>query len=368
MIKEDRVTYLMQSLGFEVEKVCYIPEGRNHYVFDLLMKDGTEMIAKFNRRSEAAAAEKKRDTLFGGEVSSEREAELYRIVKENGGLPAPKIYYDYQSEHINCLLVEKMKGEQWGEFLQMHNYSRSSFLASLSYLGGSIARLQRLKFDSFGDIIQINKIAPGGIDNFADRFMAVMKWRIKRAAERQVFNLKEVSMLRDYFSSSFRELKPFLHKKNCRPVMVLTDLHPENFFVDDYGRPSAFFDLESCQAAHPALEMYGVKFFLFNYFGKDEFVAAEAAFYYGYRRGGGSYDPYNSNNIRLENLLAIGRLLELAESYYGVKDGLRDSWSERFKSLLWRAVEEGEVDYLATGQIYREKNGQPVTVNAFSAV
>ena len=58
-------------------------------------------------------------------------------------------------------------------------------------------------------------------------------------------------------------------------------MHAENFYVDHFGKPSGYFDLESAQAAPAALEFYGFRFFLFNFYDEECFKAAEGAFFTG---------------------------------------------------------------------------------------
>ena len=142
--------------------------------------------------------------------------------------------------------------------------------------------------------------------------------------------------------------------------MVFTDMHGRNFFVDEAGVPSGYFDLESSQAAPAALEFYGFRFFLFNFFDAETFPKAEAAFFKGYRAAGGPCAPETAEDEALIQLLSGCRLLELSESYWGVVDAVRDTWGERMKALLLRYMETGEIDYPALGQLWRQRDGQPL--------
>lgn len=347
--------------AYPIADIHLIPEGANHYVFDILLQDGTPLIAKFKK--ELGAGAQRRDSLYGGLVSLERESAIYRLVREKASLAGPKIYVKHESAETSFLLVEKLGGVLWRKHLQRHNYSRECFLRSLEYLGEDIARLQRITFPSFGDVMGGEAVSPSNVDNFGERFNNVMQMRLDRASRRRVFTGEEIERLRHFFVSALSALSGVLSRENTQPVMVLTDLHADNFLVDETGRPSGYFDLESCQAAHPALEFYGLKLFLFNYFDGECFNQAEESFFAGFERVGGAYDRSWHVNAKLETLLAAGRVLELSESYFEYRDGLRDSWSSRFKALLWQALEFGRVDYLAAGDIFREKTGQPRTPN-----
>ena len=343
--------------AYQISSIRLIPEGANHFVFELTLEDGTPLVAKFKK--DPGRKDERRDSLYDGPLSLQRESALYRLIREKAALAAPTIYMQHESDDASFLLVEKLAGVPWREYLAERNFSRDCFLRSLEYLGGNIARLQRIKFPSFGDVVGKNTVLPGNVDNFAKRFIGVMNMRIDRASRRGVFTGQDIERFRRHFVSGFNELSDHLHTRSTQPVMVFTDLHADNFLVDATGRPSGYFDLESCQAAHPALEFYGLRLFLFNYFDEQSFRQAEDAFFAGFKKGGGSYDRFRRENIQLMHLLAAGRMLELTESYFKYEDGLRDSWSARFKSLFWQAIESGQVDYLAVGEIFREKTRQP---------
>ncbi|NQT57842.1 MAG: aminoglycoside phosphotransferase family protein [Bacteroidetes bacterium] len=356
---EKRAYEILQNHGHDPKSVVYIPEGSNHFVFRVVLGDGRLAIAKFKKTIISAGSTEKRDTLFNGLLTLERETALYSIVRNRAGLPAPEILDTVKTDEYIFLLVEHLPGKIWAEYMASTNYSRKAFLLSLKFLGEDIAKAQRVTFPSFGDIMTENTILPEGFDNFADRFKAVLAMRLARAERRKVFTPKESKHISKWFFSEFAELRTELFSSTVSPVLVLTDMHGTNLLVDEEGRPTGYFDLESCQAAHPALEFYGLKFFLFNYFDQDTFIMAEKAFFDGFYSAGGVYDRTNMNNIRLENLLTACRVLELSESYFEVYDGIRDDWSARFKRLMTLVIEEGWVDYNEIGDIYRGKQKQP---------
>ncbi len=356
-IREAEATRFIQSQGLTIASIVLIPEGHNHVVFDILLADGTPLIAKFKKP--AADQGERRDSLFGGRLSLEREHALYTLVREQAGLPAPKIRLKYDGGEASFVLVEKLPGKLWDTYLAEKMYSRASFLQSLEYLGRDIAKAQRVRFESFGDIMDAQTILPPGIKNFAIRFMGIMEMRLKRAGQRGVLRGTELEQVRRYFRKNCADLETGLGGEKVRPVFVFTDMHAMNFLVDEQGEPTGYFDLESCQAAHPALEFYGVKFFLFNYFNAETFRQAEEAFFRGFEQEEGRYDRANPVNRRLEALLATGRIMELTESYYGVQDGIRDEWSHRFRELLFDILGGKEVDYIAVSEIFRAKTRQP---------
>ena len=351
---------LLEKHHFQVSDIKRIPEGFNNYVFDVVLLDGFQVIAKIKKRR---VGKEQRESLFNGLVSSGREGAICGLVRKKAVLPAPKVYLKHDSEEVSLLVTEKLKGVTWCQYLRHCNFSREKSLLSLEELGKDIAKLHQVTFQSFGDIMDEETVGPEIYHTFTDRFLYVMNIRMDRALKRGVFTKNEMQIIRNFFVSECYDVATSFHVKVSKPVMVFTDMHPDNFLVDETGRPSGYFDLEACQAAPPVLEFCGLKLFLFNYFDEAYFRAAEEAFFCGYKKQGGTYDRLDSANIKLENVLATGRILELTESYFQVKDGLRNTWSDRFKILLWQTIEEKQPNYQTIGEIYREKTKQPKKTN-----
>ena len=353
-ISESKAKYLIEEKGCKIKSIKKIPEGSNHYSFDVILEDGTPLIGKFKKNKNNL-----RDSLFGGIISLERECAIYSLIGEKTGLPTPKLYGKYKDGGIYFILVEKLPGKLWSDYIRENNYSISCFLKSLEYLGQDIARLQKVTFETFGDLMNEYLVLPKGIINFADRFIGITKMRLKRVKEKNILDTKKVHLVKKYFFQQISEIREYLYNYKSKPTLVFTDMHSRNFLVNDFGKPSGYFDLESCQAAHPALEFYGLKFFLFNYFNYETFKKAEDSFFKGYKKEGGEYDQGDYINKKLEDLLAINRIMELSESYHEIKDGLRDKWSIKFKELLFEAIETNSVNYSKIADIIRAKDGQP---------
>ncbi len=204
-----------------------------------------------------------------------------------------------------------------------------------------------------------NEVQPAGINNFADRLRAIAGLKLKRAELSGALDAKQLKEVRRFFELELEGLEIKLRDCKDQPVLVLTDLHPMNFLVDDEGKPSGYFDLEFCQAGVPSLEFYAIKCCLFNHFDRGTFQKAEAAFFEGFERGGGRYDRESPINAALETTLSIGYLLAAVTSYHGASDGLRDAWSEQFRDIMFGAIQRSEVDYLAIADVLRTKTQQP---------
>lgn len=362
---QDAVRAVLRKAGYPVCILTAIQEGSNHNVFDATLENGSSLICKFAkiRKTEQGIADANRDTLFGGRLSLDREAYLLSLARQTGKLPVPEVYGTHDSPLGRFIALEKSPGISFTAWQRTQNYRLAPYLESLRALGRDFGRLHRsVRLPTFGDIIAHNVIEPG-CNNFADRFEAVTEMRIARGEQKGTFSTGEAKQIRVFFRSAFETLRPGLTAEAAPPVMVFTDLHGENYFVDANGIPSGYFDLESAQAAPAALEFYGFRFFLFNMYDEDTFKKAEAAFFAGYRSAGGPFPPKTAQSEALIQLLSACRLLELAQSYWGVEDSIRNTWGQRMKELLFRYMSEKVIDYSALGAIWRERDGQPLHPN-----
>lgn len=363
-VHKDSAAAALRANGRRVQQIRAIQEGANHYVFDVIFDDdegSCAAICKFPkiRLTEQGITAENRDTLFDGPLSLERESAVFQIVREKAFLPAPKVYAIESSALGNYILLEKMPGLSHKAFLKRRNYTLDAFLQSLCFLAEDFAKLHRaLHFDRYGDFISPGRIEPGN-RNFADRFLAVTRMRLQKARRKAMLGEKEAQGIDNFFTRKFEEYRPRLGIEAAPATLVFTDMHGENFFVDENGKPSGYFDLESAQAAPAALEFYGLYFFLFNFFDEITFHKAEAAFFGAYEKAGGPWPPRNREDHDCIDLLAASRLLEISQSYWGYTDGLRDTWGERIFQLLQNYIQTGNLDYPALGRIWRERDRQP---------
>jgi len=353
---------LLREAGYPVVSLSAVQEGSNHYVYDVALDSGVQVICKFARvrETERGLTEAHRDTLFGGRLSLDRESYLLSLAREQGGLPVPEVYGTHDSPLGRFIVLEKSPGISFTEWQEAQGYRLAPYLESLRALGRDFGKLHRsIRFPAFGDVIGEGVIEPG-CGSFADRFLAVMEMRLARGVRKGAYTQEEAREVSGFFSRRFGALRPRLTVEAAVPVMVFTDMHGRNYFVDRDGVPCGYFDLESAQAAPAALEFYGFRFFLFNFFDEAVFPKAEEAFFDGYREAGGPFPPDAPEDDALIQLLSGCRLLELSESYWGVDDPIRGTWGARMKELLLRFMSAGEIDYAAIGGLWRERDGQPL--------
>ena len=363
IIDAEKAKVALEDNGYEVKAIQSIDEGSNHFVFDVMLAGNRPAICKFAkiRATEEGLYESSRDTLFGGRLSLEREAYLFQMIREKAGVPTPEVYGTYESPYGKFILLERMNGISQKECMRRSGFSKQTFLDSMEFLGRDFAKVQNITFSSFGNIMADSVIEPAGISNFSDRFRSVIDMRIQRCQQKQVFSPEETVRVTQFFHEMLEKLRPHFDTQATPPVLVFTDMHAENFFTDEQGMPTGYFDLESAQAAPAALEFYGFRFFLYNFYDTACFQEAEAAFFRGYQAAGGKYAPACPADDSAIDFLAGCRLLELAQSYWGYIDGIRDSWGQEMKRLLLAYMDSGQVDYNAIGAVWRQRDHQPLT-------
>lgn len=351
------------SAGYSIADISQINEGSNHYVFLVTLSNNEQCICKFAkvRNTEENIGAANRDTLFGGLLSLEREAYLFSMIRKEADVPTPKVYGIHHSSYGTFIVLECMRGISQKEYMKNSGYSKKAFLESMKYLGEDFAKIQKVSFPTFGNIMDHSVIEPDGLTNFSDRFRQVIQMRIDRCMQKKMFNNEEYQRILCFFDQKFEALREHFDRTVSTPVLNFTDMHAENFFVDETGRPSGYFDLESAQAAPAALEFYGFRFFLFNFYDEKCFKDAENAFFDSYKNAGGLYAPSSADDYAAIDFLAGCRLLELSQSYWGYIDGVRDTWGEQMKQLLFQYMDTNVIDYMTVGQIWRQRDGQPLS-------
>ena len=143
-----------------MSQITRIPEGSNHYVFDVVLGGGGKAICKFPkvRYTERELVKDSIDTLFGGKLSLKREAFLYSLVRDCG-LPAPEVYGRHCSPHGNFIVVEKCPVHPSGGTCRNRTTpSGPSWIPWRNW--ADFAKLHQLSFPSFGNVMAGNQIDP----------------------------------------------------------------------------------------------------------------------------------------------------------------------------------------------------------------
>ncbi len=321
IITEEFVKETLNNNGFIVNKIKTLTGGSNHYVFSINTSDNKDIIVKFPkiRETERAFSKGHKDTLFGGALSPQREAYLLNLIRQSG-LPTPKVHGIFPTKKGNCIVVERSSGCNLVDYMNKEEHSREKFLEIISDLGSSFSKLHKTRFGSFGNIMENSLIEPSKILNFADRYLPINDILLERSYLKGGINKQEMKILKDFFDCEFEKYRERLNIKNSPATLVITDMHGDNFFIEN-GKISGFFDVESSQAAPFEYELYCLRFFVFNYYSEEEYALAQKCFC------------------------------------------LRDTWGERIKKILFKYIETKKVDYISLGSIWRERDKQPLHFN-----
>ncbi len=347
---------LLSEAGFNVEQISPCSGGISHHNFDVIINsEGWRQ--RYIARVEAdlgRSSGRRADTIYGGEMSLGREAASCRLVREKAGLPAPEVYGLYHTMP-EFLLMEYLPGTHWSTYLQQQNYSLQSYLHSLELLGEDVGKAHRVQFGSFGDVA--GSIVLNQTNSFSQRLERI----IRRNMEINGPSLadRERRQAETYFQQAWDTLSEM--RGYQKPTLVLADVHPTNIFVDAKGKPTGYFDLEFCQAAVPAVEMYNLSLQFYGLFNPEVFPLARGALLSGYNKTAPEpYNPDQPENQLLEQVLTANHLFRAAAVYQQFTTGLRVDWAERFRKLLFYIIDEGKIDYAGFGEIMRSKTSFPV--------
>ncbi len=359
-MREIDIEVLAKSLaeqGVKLFNLRMLTGGANHIVFEGKDESKKSWIIKFPtvRETEKQFGTAHLDTMFGGELSLARESYLFDLVRESG-IPAPIVMGTYDTPYGNCIVVECTSGCNMPDYMEANGHSFEQFLSIMTSLGNHFRILHKTRFPSFGNIMKDRVIEPSGITNFCDRYRSINDGLMEKCRAKGGLSESEFKAVTKFFDEKFKKYEPVFDINVTPATLVITDMHGGNFFVDN-GEVSGYFDLESSQAAPWQFELYGMRFFVFNFYGKEEYELAEKAFWSAYFEG--KQDFPNKEDDEITDFFGACRLMEIFQSYWGHIDGLRDTWGERIKKLLLDYMETGFIDYCSLGEIWRERDGQP---------
>ena len=358
----DIVANLLAAQGHEVKRLTQLGGGSNHYVFEAETAAGRELIIKYPRirETEAQYQQAHEDTLFGGRLSMQREAFLFGEVRRSG-VAAPRVDGVFDTPAGQCIVVDRSPGMDLPAYMAQEGHSLTKFLQVMACLGHDFRRIHdTVRYATFGNIMDGGVIEPAGLTNFADRYLPINDRLMGICKAKNGLTDAEFAHVKAFFDRRFEELRPRLEASANPPTLVITDMHGGNFFVKD-GEVSGYFDVESSQAAPAMFELYALRFFVFNFYGEEEYRLAEKIFWSAYYDG--ERDAPTPEEDDLLDFFTACRLLEIFQSYWGYIDGLRDTWGQRIKDILMDYIATGKVDYIALGAIWRERDGQPEKAN-----
>ena len=108
----------LRAAGYPAASAAGIAEGSNHYVYDVTLENGDQVICKFAkvRDTEKGLTAPHLDTLFGGRLSLDRESYLLGLARTQGQLPVPRVHGTHDSPLGRCIVLEKCPGVSFTEW------------------------------------------------------------------------------------------------------------------------------------------------------------------------------------------------------------------------------------------------------------
>jgi len=326
------------------------------------MSDESQLVLRWLYAGDHPIPARRDDHIFGGKISIFREAKVLELAR-TAGLPASKvIVVADKGERGKILLVEKVNGVHFRDYLEKHNHSLESFLRGLNHLGATMAKAHSVHFDSFG-AIQPEGIIPG-VKRYGEYLEKIMNRHFTDHLDivQRYFNPPELKEVFNYLKKVIHYANNDLMHDHVKPSFVLYDQHARNFFVHpETGVPTGFFDLEYGQSAHSNLEFGSLGVQLFGFYSAEYAKPAREAFMQGYVE---SHGPTEVENPMLETIHTVNHIFSAVKSYDGFNDGIRNDWSKAFAKMILGIVREEKVNcYDAFTDLIRSVTKQPVRPN-----
>ncbi len=342
-----------------------IGAGMTHQNKIITLEDKIEIILRYIPPGLHPNPARREDSYFGGERSVFREAKLLDIARNQAGLPASKVIYaNDRREEGKILIVQKVPGITFRDYIAKNYFSHDHFLKGLAFLGEDIAKAHSLNFDLYGSIqkegIRNGKktysdyLSENIIDRHFEDHLEILE---------KYYSKEELEEINIFFKDAQKDIKS-LDESKIKPCFVLYDQHTKNFMVGDNGRPSGYFDIEYGQAAHPSLEFGSIVPQLFCFFSgdnekqaKDYIKQAREAFTQGYLRMDGEE---SINNETLEIIHIANHIFSAIKSYAHFKEGPLAGFSQAFAEMALGIARERKINcfYYFT-DLRREATKQP---------
>lgn len=352
------VNEILEDISYPsmAESISSLDGGMCHENMLVKLDDESELVLRWQPAGDHPNPARREDHYFGGVISMYREARILGIAKEVAHIPASGVVaISDKKEKGKALLVEKVEGIHFRDYLERNDHSLEAFCNGLKKLGNTIAQVHSVHFDVFGQI-QPDGILPGTV-YYGDYLRQVINRHFHDHVEivRQYLKEQELTEIFEYMERVVNGLV----RTDARPSFVLYDQHARNFFVDpETGKPSGFYDLEYGQSAHPNLEFGSMCLQLFGFYSGEYVPIARASFLEGYKENGG---PSEIEDPQIEAIHTINHIFSAVKSYHDIKDGIRDEWSQNFAGMVLGVARAGEVNcYDSFTDLIRPVTRQPV--------
>ncbi len=303
-----------------------------------------------------------RESIYGGEISPQREAVIYDLARRLG-LPAPKITLVTQDTPVPFLLESILPGQPLKEYISsLPTENRNeAYLQAMEKVGDLFAKAHILGgFRHYGDVVGL---LPDDVANrnssYADRLRNVLAYNLGFNGHEEAFSPSELRKIRSSVQAGLQDLKELEATLGMPgPVFVLANLHRGNVLLNEEGEITGISQFNFAQAAPPAAEFYNA----FWQFADPEVspytLEVHSALMHGYKLQGSKafFNPDDLVDKKIMNLLTINHFLRATTIYSSKKDDpMRNRWGSRFKSEILFPALEGHLEYDTFSRITSEK-------------
>lgn len=356
---------VLQDAGYEVHSIELSQSDVGHVKY-LVSLSGRQFDqphtfnASFQSGLEQKWGAKTVESLFGGEISMQREAAIYQFAREELGLPAPVVRLEQGEKPF--LLEEVLKGKTLQEYVAAlpEEQRESAYLNAVLKVGALFAKAHGYKnLTAYGDMF--------GNDNrdralYQDRLHDIVTHNLAWNGHEKTFSHEELEKVRDYLQKSLQALER-VGDTLPEPILVLANLHRGNVNLDENVGIVGVSQFNFAQAGVPAAEMYNA----FWQFANPAFAPTakvHVTLLGGYHLTGGNFDPTDEATQQVMNILNVNHFLRAATIYSTMRDRqdpskpdlMRNRWGKRFKEeILFPLIDEGKVDYDSFSRIINEK-------------
>ncbi len=358
MVTPEQAQHALSAEGYTVLDIQRERADIGHDKYRVML-DGHEnpFVASFPSNLERAWGQRTIESLFGGEISLEREANIYALARECG-LPAPRI-----RQHGTFLLENVMPGKTIKEYVSSlpPEEREAAYLDLVKHVGFVFARAHSKIFSAYGDvgIVEEGRVSVDNArEDYTDRLSDILTHNLAWNGHERSFTHRQLETVRAFVRETLDDLSNRgmdIFKDKFAPRLILANLHRGNVYVTD-GKITGISQFNFAQAGHPAAEFYNA-FWQFA----DADVAptpdVHQALLEGYKGGGRTFDTDDLRNRKVMRLLDVNHFLRAATIYATKRDEpMRNRWGKRFKKEIVLPLVNGEEpDYDLFSRIINEK-------------
>ena len=362
----------LENAGYEVHnQVTSFPGDISHLLFEatIFQRDSGEVPVYKIVRYESDLEKGGRESVYGGQISLQREAAIYDLARKQG-LPVTSTWGPHKGSERDFLVTLKPEGVTWKKYVDevsIKGTKKERHFFILDQLGAYLARAHQVEFAMFGDVMPSGVDPHEGHQDYHHRLAEVVKRNLANPAHQEFFDERQMGLMESYFSHKLIEHK-ISAKGNEKPVLVLANVHRGDVYVDNSdsnwekkGKIVQMDGFNFAQAAPSATEFATVFLQI-----TDTSIAGveetQKRLLDAYRANGGTVDLDNPRSRLQVEILTANHFLRAATVYSSMKlpngkpDEMRREWGRAFKEdILTQIVFNSRIHYDLNSKLLNQK-------------